>query len=129
MKKFKLRSKEWFDNPNDPGLTALYLERYLNYGLKREDLQSGKPIIGIAQSGSDLSPCNRHFLALSKIIKDGIIEAGGVPMEFPTHPIQETGKRPTAALDRNLSYLSLVEVLYGYPIEKSVTPTPYLFAK
>ncbi len=123
MKKFKLRSKEWFDNPNDPGLTALYLERYLNYGLKREDLQSGKPIIGIAQSGSDLSPCNRHFLTLSKTIKDGIIEAGGVPMEFPTHPIQETGKRPTAALDRNLSYLSLVEVLYGYPIDGVILTT------
>ena len=123
MKKFKLRSKEWFDNPDDPGLTALYLERYLNYGLKREDLQSGKPIIGIAQSGSDLSPCNRHFQALSKTIKDGIREAGGVPMEFPTHPIQETGKRPTAALDRNLSYLSLVEVLYGYPIDGVIITT------
>ena len=123
MKKFKLRSKEWFDNPDDPGLTALYLERYLNYGLKREDLQSGKPIIGIAQSGSDLSPCNRHFQALSKTIKDGIKEAGGVPMEFPTHPIQETGKRPTAALDRNLSYLSLVEVLYGYPIDGVILTT------
>ena len=123
MKKIKLRSKEWFDNPDDPGLTALYLERYLNYGLKREDLQSGKPIIGIAQSGSDLSPCNRHFQALSKTIKDGIKEAGGVPMEFPTHPIQETGKRPTAALDRNLSYLSLVEVLYGYPIDGVILTT------
>ena len=88
MKKKNLRSKEWFDNPNDPGLTALYLERYLNYGLKKEDLQSGKPIIGIAQSGSDLSPCNRHFQVLSKTIKGGIREAGGVPMEFPTHPIQ-----------------------------------------
>ena len=123
MKKIKLRSKEWFDNPDDPGLTAIYLERYLNYGLKREDLQSGKPIIGIAQSGSDLSPCNRHFQALSKTIKDGIREAGGVPMEFPTHPIQETGKRPTAALDRNLSYLSLVEVLYGYPIDGVILTT------
>ena len=123
MKKKNLRSKEWFDNPNDPGLTALYLERYLNYGLKKKDLQSGKPIIGIAQSGSDLSPCNRHFLALSKIIKEGIVEAGGVPMEFPTHPIQETGKRPTAALDRNLSYLSLVEVLYGYPIDGVILTT------
>ncbi|MBO6493721.1 MAG: dihydroxy-acid dehydratase family protein [Pelagibacteraceae bacterium] len=123
MKKVKLRSEEWFNNPKDPGLTALYLERYLNYGLKREDLQSGKPIIGIAQSGSDLSPCNRHFLALSKIIKEGIVEAGGVPMEFPTHPIQETGKRPTAALDRNLSYLSLVEVLYGYPIDGVILTT------
>ena len=123
MKKKNLRSKEWFDNPNDPGLTALYLERYLNYGLKKEDLQSGKPIIGIAQSGSDLSPCNRHFQVLSKTIKDGIREAGGVPMEFPTHPIQETGKRPTAALDRNLSYLSLVEVLYGYPIDGVILTT------
>jgi len=123
MKKKDLRSKEWFDNPHDPGLTALYLERYLNYGLKKEDLQSGKPIIGIAQSGSDLSPCNRHFQDLSKTIKDGIKEAGGVPMEFPTHPIQETGKRPTAALDRNLSYLSLVEVLYGYPIDGVILTT------
>ena len=123
MKKIKLRSKEWFDNPKDPGLTALYLERYLNYGLKRKDLQSGKPIIGIAQSGSDLSPCNRHILDLSKNIKKGIVNAGGVPMEFPTHPIQETGKRPTAALDRNLSYLSLVEVLYGYPLDGVVLTT------
>ena len=123
MKKIKLRSKEWFDNPKDPGLTALYLERYLNYGLKRKDLQSGKPIIGIAQSGSDLSPCNRHFQSLSKTIKDGIKKAGGIPMEFPTHPIQETGKRPTAALDRNLSYLSLVEVLYGYPIDGVILTT------
>ena len=123
MKKIKLRSKEWFDNPKDPGLTAIYLERYLNYGLKRKDLQSGKPIIGIAQSGSDLSPCNRHILDLSKNIKKGIVNAGGVPMEFPTHPIQETGKRPTAALDRNLSYLSLVEVLYGYPLDGVVLTT------
>jgi len=123
VKKNKLRSKEWFDNPKDPGLTALYLERYLNYGLKRKDLQSGKPIIGIAQSGSDLSPCNRHILDLSKNIKKGIVNAGGVPMEFPTHPIQETGKRPTAALDRNLSYLSLVEVLYGYPLDGVVLTT------
>ena len=123
MKKIKLRSKEWFDNPKDPGLTAIYLERYLNYGLKRKDLQSGKPIIGIAQSGSDLSPCNRHILDLSKNIKKGIVNAGGVPMEFPTHPIQETGKRPTAMLDRNLSYLSLVEVLYGYPIDGVILTT------
>ena len=123
MKKKDLRSKQWFDNPKDPAQTAIYLERYLNYGLKREDLQSSKPIIGIAQSGSDLSPCNRHFLALSKTIKDGIRQAGGVPMEFPTHPIQETGKRPTAALDRNLSYLSLVEVLYGYPIDGVILTT------
>jgi len=104
-------------------MTALYLERYLNYGLTRKELQSGNPIIGIAQSGSDLSPCNRHFLSLSKRIKDGIRRAGGIPMEFPTHPIQETGKRPTAMLDRNLSYLSLVEVLYGYPIDGVVLTT------
>ena len=104
-------------------MTALYLEKYMNYGLKRKDLQSGKPIIGIAQSGSDLSPCNRHFLSLSKKIKDGIKKAGGVPMEFPTHPIQETGKRPTAALDRNLAYLSLVEILHGYPIDGVVLTT------
>ena len=123
MKKKYLRSSEWFNNPEDPGLTALYLEKYLNYGLKRKDLQSGKPIIGIAQSGSDLAPCNRHFLKLSKVIKDGVKKAGGVPMEFPTHPIQETGKRPTAGLDRNLSYLSLVEVLYGYPIDGVILTT------
>ena len=123
MKKKNLRSKQWFDNPKDPEMTALYLERYLNYGLTRKELQSGNPIIGIAQSGSDLSPCNRHFLSLSKRIKDGIRRAGGIPMEFPTHPIQETGKRPTAMLDRNLSYLSLVEVLYGYPIDGVVLTT------
>ena len=123
MKKKELRSKQWFDNPNDPALTALYLERYLNYGMTRQELQSGKPIIGIAQSGSDLSPCNRHFLELSSRIKDGIRQAGGIPMEFPTHPIQETGKRPTAGLDRNLSYLSLVEVLYGYPIDGVILTT------
>ena len=107
-KKFKkkLRSQQWFDNPKEPGLTALYLEKYLNYGLTRNELQSGRPIIGIAQSGSDLSPCNRHFQQLSAKIKNGIRKAGGIPMEFPTHPIQETGKRPTAGLDRNLSYLS-----------------------
>ncbi len=123
MKKKNLRSRQWFDNPKDPEMTALYLERYLNYGLTRKELQSGNPIIGIAQSGSDLSPCNRHFLSLSKRIKDGIRRAGGIPMEFPTHPIQETGKRPTAMLDRNLSYLSLVEVLYGYPIDGVVLTT------
>ena len=100
MKKKNLRSENWFNNKEDPGSTAIYLERYLNYGLKKEDLQSGKPIIGIAQSGSDLSPCNRHFLNLSNTIKQGIKDAGGVPMEFPTHPIQETGKRPTAALEK-----------------------------
>ena len=104
-------------------MTALYIERYLNYGLTRKELQSGKPIIGIAQSGSDLSPCNRHFLELSERIRAGIRDAGGIPMEFPTHPIQESGKRPTAALDRNLAYLSLVEVLYGYPLDGVVLTT------
>jgi dihydroxy-acid dehydratase len=123
MKKKNLRSRQWFDNPKDPENTALYLERYLNYGLTRKELQSGNPIIGIAQSGSDLTPCNRHFQQLSTRIKDGIRKAGGIPMEFPTHPIQETGKRPTAALDRNLSYLSLVEILYGYPIDGVVLTT------
>ena len=117
MNKKKFRSQEWFNNPDNPSMTALYLERYLNFGLTREELQSGKPIIGIAQSGSDLSPCNRHFLDLANRIKAGIRDAGGIPFEFPTHPIQETGKRPTAALDRNLAYLSLVEVLYGYPLD------------
>jgi dihydroxy-acid dehydratase len=123
MAKKNLRSRQWFDNPKDPEQTALYLERYLNYGLTRKELQSGSPIIGIAQSGSDLTPCNRHFQQLSARIKDGIRKAGGIPMEFPTHPIQETGKRPTAALDRNLSYLSLVEILYGYPIDGVVLTT------
>ena len=122
-RKKNLRSQKWFNNPKNPDMTALYLERYLNYGLTRKELQSGNPIIGIAQSGSDLSPCNRHFLSLSKRIKDGIRRAGGIPMEFPTHPIQETGKRPTAMLDRNLSYLSLVEVLYGYPIDGVILTT------
>ena len=98
-------------------MTALYVERYLNFGLTREELQGGKPIIGIAQTGSDLSPCNRHHIVLADRIRDGIRVAGGIPMEFPIHPIQETGKRPTAALDRNLAYLSLVEVLHGYPLD------------
>ncbi|MHA6641455.1 IlvD/Edd family dehydratase [Mesorhizobium sp. A623] len=115
--KKKLRSQEWFDNPDNPGMTALYLERYLNYGLTRAELQSGKPLIGIAQTGSDLSPCNRHHLELAKRVRDGIVSMGGIPFEFPCHPIQETGKRPTASLDRNLAYLSLVEVLYGYPLD------------
>ncbi|MGO4837314.1 dihydroxy-acid dehydratase, partial [Rhizobiaceae sp. 2RAB30] len=113
----KLRSREWFDNPDDPEMTALYIERYLNYGLTRGELQSGKPIIGIAQTGSDLSPCNRHHIELAKRVRAGIEAAGGIPFEFPCHPIQESGKRPTAALDRNLAYLSLVEVLYGYPLD------------
>ena len=123
MNKKKFRSQEWFNNPNNPAMTALYLERYLNFGLTRSELQSGKPIIGIAQSGSDLSPCNRHFLNLANRIREGIRDAGGIPLEFPTHPIQETGKRPTASLDRNLAYLSLVEVLYGYPLDGVVLTT------
>ncbi|MDW3224110.1 MAG: IlvD/Edd family dehydratase [Paracoccaceae bacterium] len=112
-----LRSRKWFMNPDNPEMTALYLERYLNYGLTREELQSGKPIIGIAQTGSDLSPCNRHHLELTKRVRDGIIAAGGTCIEVPVHPIQETGKRPTAMLDRNLAYLSLVETLFGYPLD------------
>ena len=103
--------------PSNIGMTALYLERYLNFGLSLEELRGGKPIIGIAQTGSDLSPCNRHHLVLAERVRDGIREAGGIPLEFPVHPMQETGKRPTAALDRNLSYLGLVEVLYGYPLD------------
>jgi dihydroxy-acid dehydratase len=113
----KLRSRAWFDNPANPDMTAIYLERYLNFGLTQNELQSGMPIIGIAQTGSDLSPCNRHHLELAKRVREGIREAGGIAIEFPVHPIQETGKRPTAALDRNLAYLGLVEVLYGYPLD------------
>ena len=113
----RLRSQSWFDNPDNADMTALYLERYLNFGLSQEELQSGRPIIGIAQTGSDLSPCNRHHLELAKRVRDGIREKGGIPIEFPVHPIQETGKRPTAGLDRNLAYLALVEVLYGYPLD------------
>ncbi len=116
-KPLKYRSQNWFDNPANADMTALYLERYLNYGFTRSELQGHKPIIGIAQTGSDLSPCNRAHVDLVKRIRDGIYEAGGIPMEFPVHPIQETGKRPTASLDRNLSYLSIVEVLYGYPLD------------
>lgn len=112
-----LRSRAWFDNPANPDMTALYLGWYLSYGLTREELQSGKPIIGIAQTGSDLAPCNRHHLELAKRVREGIREAGGIAIEFPVHPIQETGKRPTAGLDRNLAYLSLVESLYGYPLD------------
>lgn len=119
----QLRSRQWFDNPEDPGMTALYLERYLNFGLTREELQSGRPIIGIAQTGSDLAPCNRHHLELALRIKDGIRDAGGIAIEFPVHPIQETGRRPTAALDRNLQAISLVEVLHGYPIDGVVLTT------
>ena len=119
----KLRSSEWFNNPHNPGMTALYLERYLNYGLTRQELQSGKPIIGIAQTGNDLSPCNRHHLELAHRVREGIRAAGGIAMEFPMHPIQETGKRPTAALDRNLAYLGLVEILFGYPLDGVVLTT------
>ncbi|RXZ64330.1 IlvD/Edd family dehydratase [Pelagerythrobacter rhizovicinus] len=113
----RLRSRAWFDNPDNPDMTALYIERYLNYGLSLEELQSDRPIIGIAQTGSDLTPCNRHHVVLAERVKEGIRDAGGIPLEFPIHPIQETGKRPTAGLDRNLAYLSLVEVLHGYPID------------
>lgn len=118
-----LRSRAWFDNPRNPDMTSLYLERYLNFGLTRHELQSGKPIIGIAQTGSDLSPCNRPHLELAKRVREGIFAAGGVAIEFPVHPIQETGKRPTASLDRNLAYLGLVEVLYGYPLDGVVLTT------
>jgi dihydroxy-acid dehydratase len=119
----RLRSRAWWDNPNNPGMTALYLERYLNYGLTREELQSGKPVIGIAQTGSDLVPCNRHHLELASRVRDGIRDAGGIPLEFPVHPLQETGVRPTAALERNLAYLGLVEILFGYPLDGVVLTT------
>lgn len=122
-KSFRLRSQRWFDDPEDPGMTALYIERFLNFGMTRGELQSGKPIIGIAQTGSDIAPCNRHHLALADRVKAGIRDAGGIPLEFPIHPIQETGKRPTAALDRNLAYLSLVEILHGYPLDGVVLTT------
>jgi len=113
----QLRSRLWFDDPNNAEMTAIYLERYLNYGLTREELQSGRPIIGIAQTGSDLAPCNRHHVELARRVRDGVATAGGTVIEIPVHPIQETGKRPTAMLDRNLAYLSLVETLFGYPID------------
>ena len=119
----RLRSRRWFDEPLDPALTALYIERYLNFGLTRDELQGGKPIIGIAQTGSDIAPCNRHHIDLAVRVRDGIRDAGGIPLEFPIHPIQETGKRPTAGLDRNLAYLSLVEVLHGYPLDGVVVTT------
>ncbi len=119
----KLRSAEWFNDPSQPDQTAIYIERYLNYGLTREELQSGKPIIGIAQTGSDLAPCNRHHIQLATRLRDGIRAAGGVPFEFPVHAIHEMGKRPTAALDRNLAYLGLVEILYGYPLDGVVLTT------
>ncbi len=123
VKPSELRSKAWFDNPDNADMTALYLERTMNFGLTLDELQSGKPIIGIAQSGSDLSPCNRHHLVLAERVREGIREAGGIAFEFPLHPIQETCKRPTASLDRNLAYLSLVEILYGYPLDGVVLTT------
>jgi dihydroxy-acid dehydratase len=119
----RLRSQLWFDNPDNPGMTALYLERYLNYGLTLQDLTAGKPIVGIAQTGSDLAPCNRHHLDLANRVREGIRAAGGIPFEFPMHPIFENGRRPTAALDRNLAYLGLVEILYGYPLDGVVLTT------
>ena len=119
----KLRSQAWWDNAENPEMTALYLERYLNFGLTRRELQSGRPIIAIAQTGNDLVPCNRHHLELAARVREGVRDAGGIPLEFPVHPLQETGKRPTAALDRNLAYLGLVEVLYGYPIDGVVLTT------
>ena len=119
----KLRSRRWFDDPDNPGMTAIYIERYMNYGITREELQSNRPIIGIAQTGSDLTPCNRHHLELAQRVKDGIRDAGGIPLEFPVHPIQETGKRPTPSLDRNLAYLGLVEILHGYPLDGVVLTT------
>ena len=119
----RLRSRAWFDDPDNADMTALYLERYMNFGLSLEELQSGKPIIGIAQTGSDLSPCNRHHLVLAERVREGVREAGGIAIEFPVHPIQETGKRPTAGLDRNLAYLGLVEVLHGYPLDGVVLMT------
>ena len=119
----RLRSRAWFDDQDNTDMTALYLERYMNFGLTLEELQSGRPIVGIAQTGSDLSPCNRHHVVLAERVREGIRDAGGVPIEFPVHPIQETGKRPTAGLDRNLAYLGLVEILYGYPIDGVVLTT------
>jgi dihydroxy-acid dehydratase len=118
-----LRSQQWFDDPDDPAMTALYVERYLNWGLTRTELQSGRPVIGIAQTGSDLTPCNRHHLQLADRVREGVRDAGGLALEFPVHPIQETGRRPTAALDRNLAYLGLVEVLHGYPLDGVVLTT------
>ncbi|RKE77556.1 IlvD/Edd family dehydratase [Rhizobium sp. AG855] len=121
--KRRLRSQDWFDNPDHLDMTALYLERFMNYGTTPEELRSGKPIIGIAQSGSDINPCNRHHLDLAKRVRDGIRDAGGIPIEFPSHPLFENCKRPTAALDRNLAYLGLVELLYGYPFDGVVLTT------
>src|SRR6185295_19749104 len=119
----RLRSRAWFDNTHNPGMTAIYIERYPNYGITQDEMQSGKPIIGIAQTGSDLAPCNRHHLDLEKRVRDGIRDAGGVPFVFPVHPIQESCRRPTAAIDRNLAYLGLVEILHGYPLDGVVLTT------
>jgi dihydroxy-acid dehydratase len=119
----RLRSQQWFDDPEHADMTALYVERYMNYGLTRDELQSGRPIIGIAQTGSDLTPCNRHHIELAQRVKAGIRDAGGIPMEFPVHPIAEQSRRPTAALDRNLAYLGLVEILHGYPLDGVVLTT------
>ncbi len=121
--KRRLRSQDWFDNRDHIDMAAIYLERFMNYGITPEELRSGKPVIGIAQSGSDLTPCNRHHVDLAKRVRDGIRDAGGIPIEFPTHPIFENCKRPTAALDRNLAYLGLVEILYGYPLDGVVLTT------
>lgn len=118
----RFRSARWFRH-EDPGMNALYIERYLNYGMTREELMSGKPVIGIAQSGSDIVPCNRHHLELTKRVREGIRSAGGIAFEFPTHPIQESSRRPTACLDRNLAYLGLVEILYAYPLDGVVLLT------
>src|SRR5881392_2672548 len=123
MSERKLRSRAWFDNPDNVDMTALYLESYTNYGISLEELQSGKPIIGIAQTGSDLMPCNRHHLVLAQHVKQGVYAAGGIPFEFSIHSMQETGKRPAPGLDRNLTYLSLVEILYGYPLDGVVLTT------
>ena len=121
--KKKLRSQWWFDDPHDIGMTAMYVERYLNFGITREELRSGRPIIGIAQTGSELSPCNYIHTQIAPRIRDGIRDAGGIPLVFPVHPIQETGKRPTAKLDRNLAYMGLVEILHGYPFDGVVLTT------
>lgn len=118
-----LRSSKWFNDESNPGNTALYVERYLNYGMTKEELMTGKPVIGIAQSGSDLVPCNRHHLELVKRVREGIRTAGGIAFEFPTHPIQESTRRPTACLDRNFAYLGLVEILHGYPLDGVVLLT------
>ncbi len=122
-KPMTLRSQAWFDNPGNADMTALYIERTMNFGLSFEELQSGRPMIGIAQTGSDIAPCNRHHIVLAERVREGIRDAGGIAFEFPIHPIQETCKRPTASLDRNLQYLSLVEVLYGYPLDGVVLTT------